>query len=226
MKLARPLPLVCVCLLAATGGCKTEPPEQLFDEDGVWSLVRYDIGLGFEDVPPQQRGDAFLLKFTAERRVAETAACVSATQASPADSPCLIDSANTFWRCSCYSYAFVKDQMQWREFKAGAEPPEVEFDPENLGADAGDDGGAMSTGATGSDGGGGGESGASSGRDTLIQLSAVTERADTYDFRPLPAGIFASDGVTSHFVFETRARSKFDPVRDDPQGACEPCVPD
>lgn len=211
-----------MCLLAVAGGCKDEPPKKLFDEDGVWSLVRFDIGMGLTDVPPQQRGDAFLLKFTADQKVVETAACVSDTQDSPADSPCLIDQANTYWECSCYSYAFVKDQMQWRQFTAGSEPPEVDFDPENLGADAGEQDGGGGTGGSGG-GSGGGEP---SGRDTLITVSSVIDRADTYDFRPLPKDIFASDGVVSHFVFETRARSKFDVVRDDPQGACTPCVPE
>jgi hypothetical protein len=109
--------------------------------------------------------------------------------------------------------------MQWREFTAGELPPDVEFmDP-----DAG--GGEADAGTGGTGGGGGG--------DIYVNLTEVAGANGVYSFQPMPMGVFGSDGVADRFELVQRATSLFtntnykdmnDPTND-PEGACEPCVP-
>jgi hypothetical protein len=220
-----------IALLGAGLGltaCSDPPPGQLFDEDGVWSLVEYDIGNGLDDLPPARK-DAFMMNFDAKQKVVTTAACTSEQNNSltPANSPCHLTASSTEWQCQCFSYAFQEEIMQWQEFPAGtAMPPKVTFDPDLVDSGGGGGGGGSDDG-TGSGGGDGGESGGAASEITVITVTEIPERADTYDFRPLPTGVFGGNNV-SHFIFESRAASKFDEVYGDDEGRlayCEPCVP-
>jgi hypothetical protein len=53
----------------------------------------------------------------------------------------------------------------------------------------------------------------------------VANSAGFIELRPLPAGVFGSDGVANAFQFVERAASVFDEVYTDPEGACLPCAP-
>lgn len=201
--------------------CKEDPPPgKLFDEDGAWELVQFDLdGSGYTPVVMPGvtvRDEAFLLKLDAKARVAQTAMCAETENQSPENSPCRGAVQDTLWFCHCFAYAFVEDQMQWRQFQPGDTPPKVEFDA---------DGGSPSGPATG---GSGGETGASDpAADTMIQLSEIPGVQGEYEFSPLPIGVFGSDGMVSRFRFQQRVPSIFNQVFEDPDGRapCQPCVP-
>jgi hypothetical protein len=230
----RAIALLCAGPVLGLVGCSKPPPGKLFDEDGVWTLVQYDIGDGLDDLP-HTREDAFLMKFDAKAKVVTTAACTSEENSatSPDDSPCHLSPDTTEWQCQCFAYAFQEEVMQWQEFPVGtAMPPKVKFDPDLV-----DGGGAVSAvgsdsgGGSGTEGGEGGESGGASADVTVITISEIPERADTFDFRPLPTGVFGGTNI-SHFIFEPRANGLFDQVYSadaDPsevrKAYCEPCVP-
>lgn len=209
----RPSVLVLGALgLALTGACKDDPPTpKLFEEEGAWSVIRYDLDgtTGLVDINNANRRDAFMLSFDSHIRVVTTAACVEREGDTVADSSCLLNPSDTFWDCQCFAYDYVNDEMLWREFNPGDIPPDVSLA-------AADEPGDGTTG-----GGGGG------GDDTLITLSEIPDINSTYNFRPLPDGVFGSDGVVSRFIFQKRSPSVFGRAYEDPDGrpGCEPCVP-
>ena len=215
MSLRKP-PLVPVLVLGTLmlgSACKKEEEvPTLFDEDGVWSLVRHDaLATGLiADVDTMTRRDAFLLRYHADSNVVETAMCGETATDTPADSICLI-SANATWQfCNCFGYAFERSQQIWQEFQAGDMPPDVSFDESSDEAD-----GASAT-ATGTDGATGGDP--PPGDATTINLAEVQQVADTYQYRPLPMGIFGSDGLASAYVFQQKAPQLWDMVE------CAPCI--
>lgn len=228
----RAIVLVATGLVAILAGCSDPPPGTLFDEDGVWSLVEYDIGDGLNDLP-QARKDAFLLKLDKKNKVATAASCTSESMnfTTPDNSPCHSSEPETEWQCRCFAYAFQEEVMQWQEFAPGAAmAPKVKFDPDafNMSGGGGEESGGGTGDGTGSGGGeGGSESGGMSGGDlTVITISELPDRSDTYDFRPLPLGLFGGD-FTSHFIFEARASTLIDQVYMDDEGRkayCEPCL--
>jgi hypothetical protein len=216
------LAILVVC--SAISGCKDDPPGKLFDEQGAWAVVQYDIGEGLEDIMTMTRENAFMLSFDTENSVMTTAACGDEMSGFlPSDSTCRLSVSTTSWQCSCYAYAFQEDVMQMTPFDAGSAPPEVEFDPDLIPGQSGEAGGVDESGT-----GTGGESGGmSSGPLTVIRISPIPERMDTYDFTPLPSGVFGGNGANHHFIVEARSNTIFGTVYDDPQGrpSCEPCVP-
>jgi hypothetical protein len=208
---------------SAISGCKDDPPPKgFFDEQGAWSVVQYDIGEGLEDIMQMSRQDAFMLSFDTTNSVMTTAACGNEMSGYlPSDSSCRLSPQTTDWQCSCYAYAFQEDVMQMTPFDAGSTPPEVEFDPDLIPGQSGE-GGVDESGT------GGGESGGMpAGPLTVIRVTAIPERSDTYDFAPLPAGVFGGNGANHHFIVEARSNAIFGEVYDDPDGrpGCEPCVP-
>lgn len=210
--LRRPSLLVLAALGLAAGGCKDDPPpSKLFQEAGVWAVTVYDLeGNGEQaNVDVMSRRDSFLLQFDNAARVVTTAACVETDADTVADSLCLINPDDTHWSCRCFGYAFERDQQLWREFNAGDIPPVVTLDDEG---EAGD----TST----ADGGGGGDG------DTIVQVSEIEDVNSTFNFRPLPEGVFGSNGISSRFVMQKRADSLFDKVYEDMvRPTCTPCVP-
>lgn len=223
---ARLTSLPLVAMLAATSAisaCSDPPPGKLFDEEGAWSVVQYDLGDGLEDIMAMTRKDAFMLSFDATANVMTTAACGNEMSGfTPSDSTCRLSPGTTSWQCSCFSYAFQEEVMQMTEFPAGTTPPEVEFNPDLLPGQSGDVGGG-----SGDSGGesGMGESGGMGGGLTVLKISAIPERMDTYDFTPLPVGVFGGNGANHHFIVEARSSTTFNEVYDDPdgRGVCEPC---
>lgn len=184
-----------------------EGPGTLFDEEGVWSVVNYDLdGSGdLKEIDTMNRRDAFMLSFDPENRVVTTAACGETENDTPANSGCLLTPDTTSWFCSCYGYDFVEDQMLWREFDAGDIPPELSLDDVVVGED--------------------GTTDAELG--TVIQLGPIEGVSSTFNYLPLPDGLFGSNGENSRYIFQARSAAVFarayeDEVRD----TCEPCVPD
>lgn len=228
--------LAGVVCLTATVGCKEDPPiPTLFEEEGAWSLIRYDL-VGDGDVQMlnnSQRENAFMLLFDTSNNVVTAAACVNEAegQFTPADSSCRLSADDSSWQCSCYGYAFENEKMLWREFEAGGVPPEVSFDEMA-------DGGNTPPPATGDAGGSGGSGGATDGGgdaadggvtptgDFEINLAEASGLAGAYTFLPLPPGLFGSNGTASRFVFQTKSALLFDQVFEDPEGraGCSPCI--
>jgi hypothetical protein len=215
-----------IAVLFLAGCPKDPPPGKLFDEDGSWELDAYDLsGSGYTDIRVQTADEAFLLKFDASARVVQTAMCAELETHTPANTQCRLTAGDdSFWFCKCFAYAFVEDQMQWRQFEAGETPPKVDFTGEGGGGEGtpSDD-----TATGGSSGGGGGTGAVDPAADTVIQLAEIPGVVGEYEFAPLPIGVFGSDGLVSRHRFQQRAPSLFDQVFADPDGrtACEPCVP-
>jgi len=218
-----------------TTGCKDDSgPGKLFDEDGTWELTSYALsGTGIEQIS-RSRQKRFLMKFDAENQVVQTAMCSNNDRHGPTDSEC-DGFTDSMWICSCFGYDFEEDQMAWLEFEPGATPPMVDVGEE---PDAGGDeaGGDTDTDTeTETAGGSGGDEGAAETGDPddapradgALQIT-VSERAEvgaTFDFSPLPAGVFGSDGVSSRFTFQKKAASVFDVVLEDPdRPTCQPCI--
>lgn len=190
----------------ASSGCKEdEGPGKLFEEEGVWSLARYDLeGTGaLQDINKTSRGDAFMLKFEPEKGVVSTASCGEDEDKTPATSQCRLD-PNSSWFCRCFGYAFEESEMKWVEFEAGSLPPEVMFDDM-----------MMMPAGTGT----GGDTGAAMpGEPTIITVAELPDQASTIDFRPMPFGVFGSNGTSSRYVFQQKTPSVFDEV------TCDPCA--
>lgn len=203
---------VMLSLVGPLSGCKEDPPGKLVDEDGVWSLLRYNTDGETEELNPGTQKDSFLMKFQADESVVTMAACgMETTDNTPGESVCRQNPSITGWLCQCFSYAYHIDTMQMRPFTAGDPPPEVEFvDPDEAG--------------------GGDTDGASADSYTVITENQTP--VGTYAFTPLPMGVFGSDGEVDRFDFIRRADTIFDgPDPDmnspyeDPEFACTPCIP-
>jgi hypothetical protein len=212
--LRRPsLSLLAVLGLGLTAGACADdpPPPKLFQEDGTWSVVRYDLTGGgqLREVDVMTRRDAFMLHFDASAKVVTTAACIESPADNVSNSLCLINPQDTRWDCRCFAYDFVREEQLWQEFNAGDLPPKVSLSSSDDAA-AGDSEG----------GGGGGDN------ETYVTVGEVPDVSSTYSFRPLPDGVFGSNGMSSRFIVQKKANSLFDRVFDDPDGraTCTPCI--
>jgi hypothetical protein len=215
------LVLAALALASTAGACKDDPPTpKLFQEAGTWSVIIYDLeGNGEQrDIDVQSRRDAFMLSFDTAEKVVQSAACIETDSDTVADSLCLLNPDDTHWSCRCFAYDFVREEQLWREFNAGDVPPVVKLSEVNDPPAGGDSGSGS--------GGGGGDGGGGDG-DTLVNVSEIEDVNSTFNFRPLPLGVFGSNGESSRFVMQKRADSQFDRVFEDPEGrpGCEPCVP-
>lgn len=208
------LGLVMASLLGVTG-CKEETP-RLFNEDGVWQMLEFDIGGGLKDVDEDFRKQAMLLKFRSDIGVVQSAFCAEDERQTAADSTCRIAVDLTAWHCHCYAYAFEDELMAWREFEAGEPRPSVSLE---------------GSGDTDEDNG---EDGESANGTWIIDVQERATTRDTFLFSPLPEGLFGSDGEMSRFTFQRKAGSLFNQVLDeeaqsddDPNATrpvCEPCA--
>lgn len=217
-----------VAATLSTAGCKDDPgPGKLFDEDGVWELSTFALsGSGTESIANSRQGE-FLLMFDEANGFVQTAMCSDDDIDDPTDSECegITDS---MWICSCFGYDFVEDQMAWLQFEAGGTPPVVKVgeEPSAGGAAGGDGSGGDTDSDGGSEGGGGGdEGGQAEGGAHQFAVSEFAGADATFEFSPLPAGIFGSDGVSSKFTFVKKAPSVFDRALEDPdRPPCQPCI--
>src|SRR5262245_5320315 len=90
--LSRPRVVLGAAIIAAMigPGCKEDPPPgKLFEEDGSYELVRYDLdGSGYSEIQVQSREAAFLMKLDAKAKVAQTAMCAENEDDTPETSLC------------------------------------------------------------------------------------------------------------------------------------------
>jgi hypothetical protein len=172
--------LVATALLSLTS-CKEED-NRLFEEGGVWALQAFTLdGTAIMDLDAQRRNH-FLLRFSPDDGVVATAACKVSPSETVTDSSCGFNSIDAEWECHCFAYEFDNSIMRWQEFAPGENPPPV-------GAPAGD-----------------GETDGMTAGSHEIELEEA-KASGTYQYFPLPEGIFGSDGVTSKHVFQSRAES-------------------
>jgi hypothetical protein len=214
-------------ILLATACGDDEGPGKLFEEEGSWSLTQYNLdGGGLNSIDNDVRGDAFMLRFNASEKVVQTAMCGETEQDTPGNSQCKLIPQDTSWFCHCYAYAYEDDVMVWREFDAGSTPPEVTIDDASPGGSSASASASGTGGDTDTDGGGDDSAGAPSGDAIRIELAALPNISSTYQFRPLPVGIWGSDGSISSYVLQQKAASVFDQALEDPEGrtSCQPCI--
>jgi len=171
-------------LVAATGACKDEGPTKLFEEKGAWSLDKFDIGEGIENLDLQEREDQFLIYFDPETEIVAAASCIdSMGNMEISESLCDIQE----FTCRCFNYTFEEDVMTWIEFVPEGQPaPPVPPDP------ADEDGG-----------------GPKPGEPFGITLEAYPESNNTWRYSGLPFGLFSSNGVSSRYVFQVRGETAF-----------------
>lgn len=206
----------------STAACADDPgPGKLFEEDGVWELDTFALsGSGLEQIA-DFRGGEFLMRFDKENGVVQTAMCANNERATPTNSECE-GVSDSQWFCRCFAYDFVEDEMAWLEFEAGATPPEVKVSDLEQGDAAGDD--EASDGDTDTDGAGEDDEAPAGGIHPL-NVAEIAGSAATFDFTPLPAQVFGSDGTSSKFTFVKKAGSVYDVVLDDPERpSCQPCI--
>lgn len=224
---------IALTALVALGGCGDDGPGKLFEEDGTWSLSAFSLESEFQNVSGS-REDTFLMRFDEANGVVQTAMCSGSPTDTPENALCSGLAADAAWHCNCYAYAFENETMVWKEFEAGSTPPEVSIDDASSNA-GGDDGGedtggsgGETEGADGGSGDAGAEGGGSTGGTTTITVAEVTGVSSTYQFIPLPTGIFGSNGVSSAYTFQQKANSVFNPVLDseasEGRPVCEPCT--
>ncbi len=178
-------------LVAATGACKEEGPTKLFEEKGAWSLDKFDIGEGIENLDLQEREDQFLLYFDPETEIVAAATCIdSMGNMEISESLCDIQE----FTCRCFNYTFEESQMTWIEFT-----PEVKASgagtwvtPPDPPDPADEDGG-----------------GPKPGEPFGITLEAYPESNNTWRYSGLPFGLFSSNGVSSRYVFQVRGETAF-----------------
>jgi hypothetical protein len=203
------LSLAALVLGQAAGCSEDEGIPKLVEENGVWSLQSYDIaGEGsMRNIDTMTRGDAFLLEFDSSINVVTAAWCGLDESDTPNNSTCRLQPDAANWYCRCFGYAYEGSRMRWAEFQAGGTPPAVTL-------------GGVQPMPTGESEGETGDEGAPSGEGGEMILSAVAAQASTYDFSPLPEGVFASDGESSRYRMQQKAPRLFDEV------SCTPCVAD
>lgn len=174
---------LCLCVLA--GGCDDEGFVTLFDEDGTWSLLAFDLeGTGtFNTIDSPNRKDQFLLRFLrtsgAEQRPEGIAAAATCKDVSNNQS--LTGSAcNDGFTCRCFNYTFNETTMVFTEFAA---------DGASLYTPVGDE--------------------PQPGEPVTIFLETIEDTASTFIFKPLPAQLFESDATDSRYEFRQKADSLF-----------------
>lgn len=215
-----------VATALSTAACEDPPgPSKLFEEDGAWELSAFALsGSGLMQVDGFRTGE-ILMKFDEENMVVQTAMCSNVESDGPGDIECegVTDSQ---WFCQCFGYDFEEDQMAWQAFEAGSTPPMVKIGEVEQGDAAGAEAG--SGGDTDTDSGGGEDSGGEpppAGGIATVTVAEIAGQNATFDFTPLPVGVFGSDGVSSKFVFVKKAASVFDVVLEGTEiPTCQPCV--
>ncbi len=111
-------------LLLATTGC-AEEVATVFDEDGVWAVVAYDLdNSGLVDVFTSREG-GFMLKFHQKKGVVEAASCQDDSGNQTVTSSGCHSDPNSVFACRCFAYEFVENIMRWVEYEAGSAPPSV-----------------------------------------------------------------------------------------------------
>lgn len=229
----------CTALVLGASGCANDEISKLFEEDGTWSLVQYDLEgtSGYTTLNEWRRG-GFLMRFNSGLNKVAIASCQDdddVTDGLPGDitdSTCVVAGVVESWYCDCFLYAFEESQMCWKDSTGDGLVPAIKTceDVPDVPDDGGDGTGGDGTGGdgTGGDGGDGtgGDGGTGSGAidddggprtggaygetaETLITLSEDLDVASTYIFQPLPQGIFNSREF-SRYKLQQKATALFD----------------
>jgi hypothetical protein len=156
----------CTALVVAASGCGEDEVNKLFAEDGVWSLVEYDLEgtSGYEDLPDARRG-GFLMRFNSGLNKVAVASCQddqNVADGVPGDvdgTLCGLGGEYKGFYCDCFLYAFEESQMCWKDADAGGVLPaigtcgDVPDVPDDGGSGTGDGGDGTGGDGTGGDGG-------------------------------------------------------------------------
>ncbi|HFE44738.1 MAG TPA: hypothetical protein ENJ18_04475 [Nannocystis exedens] len=174
-----------LCLCALAGGCKEEGFVTLFDEDGTWSLLAYDLeGSGaLETIDSPNRKDQFLLRFvrtSGEEQKPEGIAAAATCKDVGGNQNLTESTCNDGFTCRCFKYSFNETTMIFTEFAA--------------------DGASLYTPQEGEP---------MAGEPVTIFLEEVEDAASTFIFKPLPAQLFQSNAVNSRYEFRQKADSLF-----------------
>lgn len=171
---------ICALAFAGLGGCDDEPIP-LFDEQGTWALVKFDLdGTGLTTFDVGVREEKFMIHYDSEKAVVAAASCLDSM--GRVDITTSLCDTGTF-QCRCFNYTYEETAMTWSEFapEGGALPPAP---PEDAMAQA-------------------------PGDPVGIGLEAFPESGQTYRYSTLPYGLFNSDEKTTKFVFQSRGDAGF-----------------
>ncbi len=174
--------LVALAFTAITG-CAEDAPVSLFDEQGTWALVLFDIdgkGLGKFDVGARE--EKFMIHFDQASQIVASAGCLDSMGRTDLTQT-LCDTAA--YACRCWNYTFMDSQMLWTEFAPeGGTLPEAP--PKDAGVPA-------------------------PGEPVSFVVEEYPESGSTYRFATLPYGLFNSNGdpAASEFVFQSRGDTNF-----------------
>jgi hypothetical protein len=175
-----------ICVVAAVlgggavGGCDDDPIP-LFDEQGTWALVKFDLdGKGLTSFDVGARAEKFLIHFNQEKSIVAAASCLDSM--GRVDLTTTLCDTGTF-QCRCFNYTFEETLMTWSEFapEGGALPPDP---PEDAMAQK-------------------------PGDPVPIGLETYPESGQTYRYSTLPYGLFNSDEETTKYVFQSRGDAAF-----------------
>lgn len=169
-------------------GCQEEP-QPLFDEDaGAWvlQLFRLEAGDDIGDFGSTDRTEKYFISYDKAKQIVAAATCNdSSGNQSVTESLCDLSGPEGY-TCRCFNYEFDQTSMTWTEFKVDGQPPPPEPDEEQQGM------GALPVGTP-----------------YQIALDIYQGYSNTYRYRPLPFGLFDSNGHDSEYVFQLRDKSKF-----------------
>jgi len=173
-----------LCVLA--GGCEEEGFVTLFDEEGTWSLISYDLeGSGtYETIESTNRIDKFLMHFVrTSAEGAEPAGKVAAATCIDlgGDQSLTSSSCNDGFTCRCFNYSYNEATMTFTEYEAANAtlyaPMEGEPAP---------------------------------GEPVAVFLSTVDNNDFQFIFKPLPSRLFQSDAMISGYQMRNKADSLFE----------------
>jgi len=189
--LIRALVATACALPILAAGCKDEPIP-LFDEEGTWvlSLFALEDGDAIGGFGSSLRQDKYMIFYDKDAKIVATAACNdSMGEQGLKQSQCDLSKESGGYYCRCFNYEFDETLMTWTEFVPEGQPAPPAPTEEDL-----------MNGVTAPDAG------------VRIQLEEYSPDTynDTYRYRPLPFGVFDSNGLTSQYIFQSRSGAAFD----------------
>lgn len=182
--------LTAVCAATAlVAGCQEEP-QPLFDEaDGAWMLTFFKLDDGDEigGFGSGIRNEKFMIAFDAQKKIAAAAACDDSMGNQHLRESLCDRTGPEGYACRCFEYEFDETLMTWKEFLPDGQPMPAEPTEEEQMM------GALPFGSP-----------------VRIALEVYPDYSNTYRYKPLPFGVFDSNGYSSEYVFQLRDISVFD----------------
>lgn len=185
LTLTRALLITACALPVLAAGCKDDAPAKLFDDSGTWVLRLFRVEDGDEigGFSAASRVDRFMIHYDQENEVVAAATCRdSMGNTNLTESLCDL-SGPAGYQCRCFDYDFTSNMMIWTEFapKGQTLPPEHKEE------------GVLQP-----------------GEPFGIAIEEYMSISNAYRYRPLPYGLFNSDGQSSEYVFEERSETLID----------------